>query len=247
MKKYPPLTAQSAAERVRVVRQIFSSVSRSYDFLNRLLSLRLDEGWRAAAVERMRFSGRGRLLDVACGTADLSIRAALRHPDLSVTGVDFSAPMLERGREKIAARGLEGRISLRRGDALALPFSGASFDVTATAFGLRNIPDRRAALEEMARVTVPGGQVMVLEMSFAPAPAFRWVYGFYLMRVLPRLAALFSENPAAYWYLADSIRRFPLPEKLSAEMRETGLREVAHLCLSFGAAHIHVGRRKRGT
>ncbi len=243
MMKYPPVARMSAADRVRVVRHIFGSVTRSYDFLNGLLSLGLDAGWRAAAAERMRFPGTGRLLDVACGTANLAIRAALRHPGITVSGIDFSAPMLEKGREKIAARGLGGRVSLRQGDALALPFAGETFDVTAIAFGLRNIPDRRAALKEMARVTAPGGLVMVLEMTFAPEPAFKRLYGLYLMRVLPRLAAVFSANPAAYWYLADSIRCFPLPDELCAEMREAGLRRVERHGLSFGAAYLHVGQK----
>jgi demethylmenaquinone methyltransferase/2-methoxy-6-polyprenyl-1,4-benzoquinol methylase len=242
MTKYPPVALQSAADRIRVVRHIFGSVSRSYDFLNGLLSLRLDAGWRAVAAERMRFPEGGRLLDVACGTADLAIRAALRHPGITVSGIDFSAPMLESGEKKIAARGLGDRISLRQGDAIALPYAGESFDVAAIAFGLRNIPDRRAALKEMARVTAPGGQVMVLEMSFAPSPGFKWVYGFYLANVLPRVAALFSPDPAAYWYLADSIMRFPRPDLFRAEMREAGLKQVECRRLSFGAAHLHVGR-----
>ena len=142
--------------------------------------------------------------------------------------------------------GLQERVTLVEGDALSLPFPDASFDVTAVAFGLRNIPDRRRALGEMARVTVPGGQVMVLEMTFAPTAAFRPLYGFYLSRVLPALARLFAGNPATYHYLGDSIRHFPSPPALSALMSQAGLREVSYTRLTFGVAYLHIGRAPGG-
>ena len=245
MTAYPSVSALGPQERIRVVRGIFSSVQRSYDLLNGLLSLRRDAGWRAAAAERMRFTGPGKLLDVACGTADLCISAALRHPGLSVTGIDFSAPMLRIGRSKVAARGLQDRISLTEGDALALPFPDAAFDMSAIAFGLRNIPDRLQALREMRRVTAPGGRIMVLEMTFAPAPALSGLYDAYLTHVLPWIAALISPNPAAYAYLSDSIRHFPRPEELKTEMEGAGISRVAYHGLSFGITYLHVGRRPK--
>jgi demethylmenaquinone methyltransferase/2-methoxy-6-polyprenyl-1,4-benzoquinol methylase len=224
-----------------VVSEIFTTAHTRYDFLNHLLSLRRDVGWRECAVRRMRFSRTGRLLDVATGTADLAIAASRRHPGVSITGVDVAEPMLREARRKLRARGLDGRVILLKADARDLPFPPGSFDVTAVAFGMRNIPDKVSALREMARVTVRGGQVMVLEMSFAPARAFRGLYGLYLTRVLP-LAGLLSPNPAAYAYLADSIRGFPAPDAFAALMRQAGLCEVRHSSLSFGTAYLHTGR-----
>jgi demethylmenaquinone methyltransferase / 2-methoxy-6-polyprenyl-1,4-benzoquinol methylase len=244
-KRYPPMTTLTPAAHRGVVREIFTTVHGRYDFLNHFLSLRRDVGWRSFVIEKMRFPRTSRFLDVATGTADLAIAAARRHPGIAVTGIDFAAPMLEVGRRKVAALGLADRITLVEGDAMALPFPDASFDVTAVAFGMRNMPDKPAALREMARVTVPGGQVMVLEMTFAPSPLFRPLYGFYLSTVLPRLARLFARNPATYYYLGDSIRHFPAPERFRAMMEEAGLRSVSCHGLTFGAAYLHLGHARR--
>ncbi len=229
-----------------VVRDIFTTVHGRYDFLNHLLSLRRDVGWRDVAIKRMRFPRTRRFLDVATGTADLAIAAARRYPEVNVVGVDFAAPMLDVGRRKVRDAGLTGRIQLLEGDALALPFPDRSFDVAAVAFGMRNIPDKARALAEMARVTTPGGQVMVLEMTFAPDPLFRPLYGFYLGRVLPRLARLFARNGATYFYLGDSIRHFPAPPVLAKLMRQAGLESVSWHRLTFGTAYLHVGRTAGG-
>jgi demethylmenaquinone methyltransferase/2-methoxy-6-polyprenyl-1,4-benzoquinol methylase len=242
MKGYPPLGSLTTAGHGAVVRDVFATSYPRYDFLNHLLSLRRDIGWRSCAARMMRFRQTFRLLDVATGTADLAIAAALLHPRVSVTGVDVARRMLERGARKLQALRLTGRVVLQEGDALCLPFPSRWFDVTAVAFGMRNIPERLAALREMERVTVGGGQVMVLEMSFAPSPALAGVYGFYLRRLLPRVARVFSPNPAAYDYLADSILGFPRPEEFAALMRQAGLQAVTYHGLSFGTAHIHVGR-----
>ncbi len=229
------------ASQTAVVRDIFTTAHDRYDFLNHLLSLRRDVGWREAAISRMRFGPTRRFLDVATGTGDLAIAAARRFTDIAVVGVDFAEPMLRVGRRKVQEAGLQSRIQLQEGDALSLPFSDGSFDVTAVAFGMRNIPDKGRALREMARVTAPGGRVMVLEMTFAPAPVFRPLYHFYLVRLLPRLARLFAGNRATYDYLSDSIRHFPQPQALAAMMREAGLESVSWHPLTFGSAYLHVG------
>jgi demethylmenaquinone methyltransferase/2-methoxy-6-polyprenyl-1,4-benzoquinol methylase len=244
--RYPPVAEMTAAGQTGIVRDIFTSVHGRYDFLNHLLSLRRDVGWRAVATGRMRFPRTRRFLDVATGTADLAIAAARQHPAVSVVGVDFAAPMLRVGLHKVRAAGLSDRIELREADALALPFPDGSFDVTAVAFGMRNIPDKIRAMREMTRVTTPGGQVMVLEMAFAPSAVFRPFYGFYLGRVLPRLARLFARNGATYFYLGDSIRHFPAPPALASLMRQAGLQSVSWHRLTFGAAFLHIGRTPGG-
>lgn len=170
--RYSPVRRMTDAERIRAVKGIFSTVTGKYDFLNHLLSLRRDIAWRRFAVQRMRFFETRRFLDVATGTADLAIEAARQYPALQVTGVDFVQAMVEMGRRKIEDRGLLKRIELLRGDALALPFPDQSFDVAAMAFGIRNIPDRTRSLEEMRRVVIPKGQVMVLEMTFPQMAIF---------------------------------------------------------------------------
>jgi demethylmenaquinone methyltransferase/2-methoxy-6-polyprenyl-1,4-benzoquinol methylase len=233
----------SQAGQTRVVKDIFTTAHDRYDFLNHLLSLRRDVGWRRFTVDKMRFPAQGRFLDVATGTADLALEAAWRHPGLRVTGIDFAEPMLEIGRKKARGGSVADRVTLLFGDALALPFPDGSFDVSAIAFGMRNIADKLVALREMARVTVPGGQVMVLEMTFAPARMFRAIYGIYLTRVLPWVAELFATNSGAYSYLADSIKSFPTPRPFGDLMTAAGLDHVVYFSLTFGAAYLHIGRR----
>lgn len=229
-------------ERIAKVRGIFSSIPRSYDFLNHFLSLRRDIAWRRFTVRRMRFFRTNRLLDVATGTGDLAIEAARTYPEISVVGLDLVPGMLELGRKKIRKRGLEGRIRLVEGDALALPFEDGSFDAASIAFGIRNIPDREAALREMARVVVPGGAVMVLELTRPSNRLVRAFYSVYLNGLLPLLGKMISRDRTAYSYLADSIMEFPSPEEFSGIMRGAGLSEVEAVPLTLGVAHLHTGR-----
>jgi demethylmenaquinone methyltransferase/2-methoxy-6-polyprenyl-1,4-benzoquinol methylase len=245
-KRYLPVSALDEARRTMVVKDLFSSASPTYDRLNHLLSFRRDVAWRREVVRRMRFFSTNAFLDVATGTGDLAIEAALHHPGVAVTGVDFVEEMLDVGRQKLAVRGLQGRIRLEYGDALSLPFAGATFDVCAVAFGMRNIPDNLRALQEMARVTVPGGQFMVLEFTFAPARGFRWLYGFYLRNLLPRVAGLVVRDTSAYHYLADSIMAYPQPDAFDSLMARAGLVEVQHFAMTLGTVYLHVGRTPAG-
>ena len=241
IKKYSPVREMTDAERIRAVKEIFSTVTRKYDFLNHLLSLRRDIAWRRFAVRRMRFFSTYRFLDVATGTADLVIETVERHPMLQATGLDFVKTMVNAGRRKAESRGLSERIRFLRGDALALPFPDRSFDVAAMAFGIRNIPNKLLALQEMRRVVVPGGQVMVLEMTFPRNSLFRGFYRVYLHSILPCIAGAFSRNPAAYEYLADSIMNFPSPEAFARMMEEAGLVRVETHRLDLGITYLHIG------
>lgn len=229
------------AQRIRAVKEIFSTVTGRYDFLNHLLSLRRDIAWRRYAVRKMRFFRTYRLLDVATGTADLAIEAARCHPSIQVTGLDFVKVMMDRGAIKIAEKGFGNRIRLLQGDALDLPFPDHSFDSVAIAFGIRNIPDRERALREMKRVTAPGGQVMVLEMTFPKEGFLKGFYRLYLHQILPRLGRILSKNPAAYQYLTDSIVNFPTPPAFARMMEEAGLARVENYSLDFGMTYLHTG------
>jgi demethylmenaquinone methyltransferase / 2-methoxy-6-polyprenyl-1,4-benzoquinol methylase len=241
--RYSPVKQMTDVERIRAVKEIFSTVTGKYDFLNHLLSLRRDIAWRRFAVRRMRFFDTYRFLDVATGTADLAIEAFRQNPTLQVTGVDFIHAMVSEGRRKAADKGFSNRIRFLRGDALALPFPDSGFDVAAIAFGIRNIPDRLQALREMKRVVVPGGQVMVLEMTFPRSSIFRGFYRLYLSRILPSIAKAFSKNPAAYEYLGDSILNFPSPEAFAQELGKVGLVDVEKHPLDFGITFLHIGIR----
>jgi demethylmenaquinone methyltransferase/2-methoxy-6-polyprenyl-1,4-benzoquinol methylase len=245
--KYSPVRQMTDTERIRTVKEIFSTVTGKYDFLNHLLSLRRDIAWRRYTVRRMRFFRTHRFLDVATGTADLTVEAARTHTFVKATGLDFVQAMITVGTTKITDKGLSDRVRLLRGDALALPFPDHSFDVAAIAFGIRNIPDKLRALQEMKRVIVPGGQVMVLEMTFPRKSIFQGAYRLYLHRILPRIARGFSRNPAAYEYLADSIMNFPDPDTFARLMEEAGLVHVEKYPLDFGITYLHIGVKPEKT
>jgi demethylmenaquinone methyltransferase/2-methoxy-6-polyprenyl-1,4-benzoquinol methylase len=240
---YPSVKATTDEDRIGMVKEIFSTVTERYDFLNHFLSLRRDIAWRRFTIRRMNFFETYRLLDIATGTADLAIDAALRYPSIQVLGVDFVQEMMDLGLAKIAKRHLIDRVRLLRGDALALPFGQNSFDVAGIAFGIRNIPDRKRALQEMKRVVVPGGQVIVLEMTSPRNRALGAFYHLYLNSVLPRVAKRFSRNPEAYKYLGDSIQNFSEPEAFAREMEEAGLTRVEKHSLDFGITYLHVGAK----
>jgi demethylmenaquinone methyltransferase / 2-methoxy-6-polyprenyl-1,4-benzoquinol methylase len=243
VKKYPPVKTISDAQRVGLVKEVFSTITGRYDFLNHLLSLRRDIAWRRFAIKKMVFFKTYRFLDIACGTGDLSINACLEHGEISVTAVDFVYPMVKAGSDKVKKKGLLNRINLIQGNALSLPLRENAFDVTAMAFGIRNIPEKAEALKEMLRVTASGGQIMILEMTFIQNRFFKLAYYIYLNFLLPLMAKIFSKNAAAYYYLADSIMNFPTPEEFAAFMRETGISDVKIYPLTFGIACLYVGKK----
>jgi len=240
--KYPSLKDVQPAEHLGIVKEIFSSITKEYDFLNHFLSLGRDIAWRKETVRRMHFFKTRRFLDIATGTADLAIDASLHFTDIDVIGIDLAPEMLEFGRAKVREKQLDHRITLRQGDGLNLDFQDDSFDVAAVAFGIRNMPDRLRALQEMRRVVCPGGQVLILEMTLPrEGSLLRKLYSVYLKKVLPLLARPFSSNAEAYVYLADSISLFPSPPKFAAMMEEAGLKSIKQIPLTFGVTYLHIG------
>lgn len=201
--------------------------------------MRRDVAWRRFTVRKMHFFQTFRFLDVASGTADLAIMAAKRFPNIDVVGVDFVREMLDAGQTKIDKKRLSSRIKLFHGDAVHLPFKDNTFDVAGIAFGIRNIPDRMSALSEMLRVIVPGGQIMILEMTFSRKSIFRKLYHTYLNRMLPHLAKRFTMNAGAYYYLADSIMNFPAPDEFSRILESVGFEQIKEYRLTLGITYLH--------
>ena len=242
-KEYPSVQEMSDDQRIGIVKDIFASVTDKYDFLNRFLSGWRDVAWRKRTVQEMNFFNTNRFLDVATGTGDLALDCANTYPDVNVTGVDFVQEMVDNGLKKVEDQNLKERVMLKWGDATNLEFDDNSFDVTAIAFGIRNIPDKEKTLTEMRRIIVPNGQVMVLELT-TPEPGF-WqnTYSFYLNGVLPKLAKWFTKNPAAYEYLADSIMNFPTRKEFLTLMESMGLKNCKAIPLTFGVCTLYIGNK----
>ena len=232
------------AEQRAAVERMFSAIAPRYDFLNRLLSAGRDRVWRREAIRATRLPTDGRLLDVCTGTADMALETARQFPTATIAGVDFSGPMIDRGRQKVADARLAGRVVLSVAPAEALPFPDGAFDAATVAFGLRNVPDRRLALAEMRRVLKPGGRAVVLEFTTPPGRLFRRLYLWYFHRVLPVIGGLISGHRSAYAYLPASVGEFPPPKELTAWMEQAGFRDVSYRLLTGGIVAIHVGVKK---
>jgi demethylmenaquinone methyltransferase/2-methoxy-6-polyprenyl-1,4-benzoquinol methylase len=228
----------SAEAHARRVRDMFAKISPRYDLLNHLLSGNIDRRWRRNVVEKLGplLSTNAQVLDVACGTGDLSI-ALFENIGARVTGVDFCRPMLERAARK------ESRIAFVEGDALQLPFGDGVFDAVTIAFGLRNLASVEQGLSELRRVLQPNGHVAILEFSKPVVPGFRSLAAVYCTRLLPRIGGIISGSRSAYEYLPDSVSRFPDQETLSAMMTAAGFADVGFENLTGGIAALHTGRR----
>jgi demethylmenaquinone methyltransferase/2-methoxy-6-polyprenyl-1,4-benzoquinol methylase len=224
---------------------MFDQIADRYDFLNRVLSLGIDQGWRKKTVASLELEAGARVLDLATGTADLAIAIAKTHGDTAGVGHDPTSKMLEVGRQKIAAKGLDARVELVEGDAQALPFADASFDGTTIAFGIRNVPDRQRALREMARVTKPGGRVAILELSEPEGGLIAPFARFHIRTMVPRIGALLSGS-SEYAYLQRSIAAFPRPEEFGEIMRASGLDVIAIRPLTFGVCCLYVATPSGG-
>ena len=222
---------------------MFDNIAPKYDLLNHTLSMSIDRVWRRRVVGEVRRAKPGRILDVATGTGDLAIAMARRIRDVQVLGVDLSEQMLAVARRKIAARGLDGRSVLDRGDAERLAVADASVDVATVAFGVRNFGDLGAGLRELARTIKPGGKVVILEFSRPRNRVFRALYEFYSYKILPRIGGLVSRDKRAYEYLPASVGEFPAPEEFMAMMARAGFRNCRARSQSFGIAQIYIGER----
>ncbi|HVM26695.1 MAG TPA: demethylmenaquinone methyltransferase [Mycobacteriales bacterium] len=218
------------------VAAMFDEVAPRYDLTNTVLSLGQDRGWRTAVGRALGLRAGERVLDLAAGTATSS--AALAATGARVVGCDFSLGML-----RVGARAGHAGVDLVAGDALRLPFADGAFDAVTISFGLRNTADPDRALRELLRVTRPGGRVVVCEFSHPTWTPFRTVYVEYLMRALPAVARRVSSDPAAYEYLAESIRAWPDQAGLAAVLQKAGWEQVAWRDLTGGIVALHRATR----
>lgn len=202
----------------------------------------MDKRWRRKVAKELSGSlpPRAQVLDVACGTGDLSL-TLFEVTGAQVVGADFCRPMLKLASEKAAKRGTA--IPFVEADALALPFRDGSFDVVTIAFGLRNLASVEGGLRELCRVLRPGGQAAILEFSRPRLPGFRAGFRLYFTKLLPLLGGIVSGSRSAYEYLPDSVSRFPDQRELALLMSEAGFEGVRYLNLTGGVAALHLGTR----
>jgi demethylmenaquinone methyltransferase / 2-methoxy-6-polyprenyl-1,4-benzoquinol methylase len=211
------------------VASMFDGVAKRYDITNTVISMGQDRYWRHATRKALDPKSGERVLDLAAGTGVSTVE--LRKSGAWCVATDFSKGMLAAGR----SRG----VPMVAGDAMALPFADAVFDAVTISFGLRNVFDFEAGLREMARVTKPGGRLVVCEFSTPVNGAFRTVYLEYLMKALPQVARRVSSNPDAYVYLAESIRAWPNQRKLADRIDNAGWSGTQWRNLTGGIVALH--------
>lgn len=220
---------------------MFDAVAPRYDFLNRVLSLGIDRGWRATAVRDLELRPGDCVVDICGGTGDLTREAERQVPGVKAVNVDLSRLMLAGHRRRATREG--GEAACIAGDAMRLPLRTETAAGAIIGFGIRNVPDRLAALREIHRVLVPGGRLVVLEFGLPGRRLVRRPYLAYLRHVLPRLAAILSPSPAAYRYLGDSILAFPPPAEFGRLLAQAGFGAVSWRALSMGIAVRYLALR----
>jgi demethylmenaquinone methyltransferase/2-methoxy-6-polyprenyl-1,4-benzoquinol methylase len=216
------------------VRAMFDRIARVYDRMNSVMTAGMHHRWRARAADLARVGPGSRALDVATGTGDLAIE--LHGRGAEVVGLDFSERMLELARVKAP------EIEFVQGNALELAYPDASFDAVTVGFGARNFADLDRGLRELARVTRPGGRVVILEITAPQKPPLSWFFRLWFDRVVPALGRA-AGDPDAYTYLPSSVRRFPGPHQLAERMVAAGLGDVRWVLTAGGIIAIHRGTR----
>jgi demethylmenaquinone methyltransferase / 2-methoxy-6-polyprenyl-1,4-benzoquinol methylase len=217
----------SGAEKERYVRGMFDAIAPRYDLLNRVMSANLDQRWRRAAARAAKGSGRGPYLDVGAGTGDLTLALMRAAPGARVVGLDIARAMLARGREKGA--------EVAQGSGLLVPARDATFEGITNAFVLRNLADLDAFFAEARRALQPGGKLVSLEIARPRGRLFGPLYRMYFFGIMPRMGRMISGNPAAYGYLADSVKKVEEPEQLVERMKRAGFRDVKARPMMRGA------------
>ena len=224
------------------VTHMFNGISKSYDLLNRIITLGIDTLWRKRLIELVKKERHELVLDIATGTGDLVLALAKLDTE-KIIGLDLSPGMLEIGKQKVKAKGLENRIDMQLGDSEALPYQSASFDVVTIAFGVRNFEHLEKGLEEILRVLKPKGTLVILETAVPKNKIFKAFYLFYTQQIMPFIGKLFSKDRSAYQYLSDSAAAFPCGKDFNNILEKIGFIEVEDFPQTLGVSSIYFAKK----
>lgn len=240
----PALPRNAGGKSADEVREMFSRVSRRYDFLNHFLSLGLDILWRRRAAREAIGLGPGdTLADLCTGTGDLAFALNKAAPGARIVALDFTYQMVAFGPKKAARKKVDS-ITFGLGDSLALPIQSNSAALASVAFGIRNVADLDVGLSEMVRVVRPGGKVLVLEFTKPRGFFFGPMYMFYFKHILPVIGRFIAAAAGdAYKYLPQSVQAFAGPEEMSGKMKALNLTNVQAIAMTFGTVHLYVGTK----
>lgn len=221
---------------------LFDRIAGTYDRFNHLLSLNIDRKWRRKAVRSLRPSGI--LLDVATGTADLSMEIIRQRKACRVEGIDLSSEMMKIGSKKVEKAGMSDKISFNECSALDMPYPDHSFDAVTCAYGVRNFSDLDKGLSEMFRVLRPGGQLMILEFSYPSNKVIRALYDFFFTHFMPLAGRAVSKDKTAYTYFRNSVKGFIWGQEMSDRISAAGFIDVCYKTMTFGITTLYTAVKK---
>lgn len=225
------------------VEQMFDNIAPAYDMLNHTLSLGIDKSWRRKAINWLHPFHPQRIMDVATGTGDFAILSCRMLKPEQITGTDISEGMMNVGREKVKKVGLADKISFAREDCTSLSFADNSFDAITVAFGIRNFEDLDKGLSEMCRVLIPGGHLVILELTTPDRFPMKQLFAIYSKIVIPVLGKLFSKDNSAYHYLPQTIKVFPQGEIMTDIISRAGFNQVKFRRLTFGICTLYTATK----
>ena len=233
------ITPYHDGEKASPVEQMFDNIAPTYDKLNHRLSWDIDKGWRRKAIKQLAPFHPKSLLDIATGTGDFAILSAQMLKPERLVGADISEGMMQIGRQKVAALGLQDVVTFEKEDCLHLSYNSDTFDAVTAAFGIRNFADLDAGLREMYRVLKPGGHLSIVELTSPVSFPMKQLFRIYSHTVLPVYGRLISRDTSAYSYLTKTIEAFPQGERMVDILMKAGFAEASFRRLTFGICTMY--------
>ncbi len=221
------------------VADMFNNISKRYDLLNRLMTMRIDVIWRKKAIKLLQAIQPQHILDVATGTGDFAIESIRILKPTKIVGVDISQGMLDVAKEKIVKKGLQDVFEVQLGDSENLQFPDNTFDAVTVAFGVRNFENLEKGLSEIHRVLRPGGKAIILELSNPTAFPVKQLYNLYFHKIVPAFGRLISKDSSAYSYLPESVAKFPDGERFAQITDKVGFASTIVKPQTFGFCTIY--------
>lgn len=239
MYKQETIKPYHSGEKGKQVEQMFDNIASTYDTLNHRLSWDIDRGWRRKAIRQLMPFSPQTMLDIATGTGDFAILAAKTLRPSKLIGADISEGMMDIGRQKVVAEGLQDIISFAKEDCMSLSYPDNSFDAVTAAFGIRNFSDLDQGLREMCRVLKPGGHLSIVELTTPVSFPMKHLFRLYTHTILPVYGRLISRDNSAYSYLTKTIEAFPQGEQMVTILKKAGLSQASFRRLTFGICTMY--------